>query len=231
MNMSFLVAGSSSSNPVLFTLAIGLILAWKVAGYYGVDRYLLPMLAPVASGQGDRAKLAIGRRPNQLTEARLPARSTRCTTPVDDGRGRRMSGVYRPSPPEGPRRLVGGGPLLVGHELEAVVARVMRVAIEPTAEVLEALDLAAGDGLEARRDPAFSQSAQEVVQAERGLGEGCAQAGSLERSANRASAVSTAVVALRTGDAGRPLRAGGSRTRIAPRAIRCRRARGRCGGR
>lgn len=44
MNMSFLLAGSGSSNPVMFTLAIGLMLAWKVAGYYGVDRYLLPML-------------------------------------------------------------------------------------------------------------------------------------------------------------------------------------------
>jgi thiosulfate dehydrogenase [quinone] large subunit len=44
MNMSFLLAGSASTNPVLFTLAVGLMLAWKVAGYYGVDRYLLPML-------------------------------------------------------------------------------------------------------------------------------------------------------------------------------------------
>jgi thiosulfate dehydrogenase [quinone] large subunit len=44
MNMSFLLAGSASVNPVLFTFAIGLILAWKVAGYYGVDRYLLPRL-------------------------------------------------------------------------------------------------------------------------------------------------------------------------------------------
>ena len=44
MNMSFLLAGSASTNPVLFTLAVGLILGWKVAGYYGVDRYLLPML-------------------------------------------------------------------------------------------------------------------------------------------------------------------------------------------
>jgi thiosulfate dehydrogenase [quinone] large subunit len=44
MNMSFLLAGSASTNPIMFTFAIGLILAWKVAGYYGVDRYLLPML-------------------------------------------------------------------------------------------------------------------------------------------------------------------------------------------
>jgi thiosulfate dehydrogenase [quinone] large subunit len=44
MNMSFLLAGSASTNPVLFALGIGLILAWRVAGYYGVDRYLLPRL-------------------------------------------------------------------------------------------------------------------------------------------------------------------------------------------
>ena len=42
MNMSFLLAGSASINPVLFTFAVGLMLAWKVAGYYGVDRWLLP---------------------------------------------------------------------------------------------------------------------------------------------------------------------------------------------
>jgi thiosulfate dehydrogenase [quinone] large subunit len=44
MNMSFLLSGSASSNPVMFTLGIGLILAWKVAGYYGFDRYLMPLL-------------------------------------------------------------------------------------------------------------------------------------------------------------------------------------------
>ena len=44
MNMSFLLAGSASTNPVMFTLAVGLMLAWKVAGYYGVDRYILPRL-------------------------------------------------------------------------------------------------------------------------------------------------------------------------------------------
>lgn len=44
MNMSFLLAGSASTNPIMFGLAVGLILAWKVAGYYGLDRYVLPML-------------------------------------------------------------------------------------------------------------------------------------------------------------------------------------------
>jgi thiosulfate dehydrogenase [quinone] large subunit len=44
MNWNFMMAGTASSNPLLFTAAILLILAWKVAGYYGLDRWLLPML-------------------------------------------------------------------------------------------------------------------------------------------------------------------------------------------
>lgn len=44
MNLNYLLAGTVSTNPILFTLAIGIILAWKVAGYWGVDRYLLPLL-------------------------------------------------------------------------------------------------------------------------------------------------------------------------------------------
>ncbi len=44
MNLNYLLAGTVSVNPILFTLSIGLILAWKVAGYIGVDRYLLPKL-------------------------------------------------------------------------------------------------------------------------------------------------------------------------------------------
>ncbi|HXF82843.1 MAG TPA: DoxX family membrane protein [bacterium] len=44
MNWNFMMAGTASTNPVLFTLAILLILAWKVAGYYGVDRVLLPAI-------------------------------------------------------------------------------------------------------------------------------------------------------------------------------------------
>ncbi len=44
MNFSFMLAGSASSNPVLFGLAVLLVLAWKVAGFWGLDRWLLPML-------------------------------------------------------------------------------------------------------------------------------------------------------------------------------------------
>lgn len=44
MNVSFMLAGTTSSNPVLFGLTVLVVLAWKVAGFWGLDRWLLPML-------------------------------------------------------------------------------------------------------------------------------------------------------------------------------------------
>jgi len=44
MNMNFMLAGAASTNPVLFFLAVLLIVAWKTAGYWGLDRWLLPAL-------------------------------------------------------------------------------------------------------------------------------------------------------------------------------------------
>jgi len=44
MNFSFLLAGTTSTNPVLFLFAVLLMLAWKTAGYIGLDRFLLPLL-------------------------------------------------------------------------------------------------------------------------------------------------------------------------------------------
>ncbi|RKQ15985.1 DoxX family membrane protein [Ureibacillus endophyticus] len=44
MNVSFLFAGTISTNPILFILATWLVLAWKVAGWYGLDRWALPKL-------------------------------------------------------------------------------------------------------------------------------------------------------------------------------------------
>jgi thiosulfate dehydrogenase [quinone] large subunit len=44
MNLNFLLAGTVSTNPVLLMLAALLMMAWKTAGYIGVDRYLLPRL-------------------------------------------------------------------------------------------------------------------------------------------------------------------------------------------
>jgi thiosulfate dehydrogenase (quinone) large subunit len=51
LNFSFMLAGTTSSNPVLFGLTVFLVLAWKVAGYFGIDRILLPALgAPWSFG-------------------------------------------------------------------------------------------------------------------------------------------------------------------------------------
>lgn len=44
MNVTFLFAGTLSTNPLLFILATWLVLAWKVAGWYGLDRWALPYL-------------------------------------------------------------------------------------------------------------------------------------------------------------------------------------------
>lgn len=44
MNLNFLMAGTVSVNPVLGVMALGLVMAWKVAGYIGIDRWLLPLL-------------------------------------------------------------------------------------------------------------------------------------------------------------------------------------------
>ena len=44
MNFNFQLAGSASTNPVLFGLGVFLVLGWKVAGWIGLDRYLLPAL-------------------------------------------------------------------------------------------------------------------------------------------------------------------------------------------
>jgi len=42
MNWNFIMAGSASVNGVFFGLSVLLVLAWKIAGYLGVDYFLLP---------------------------------------------------------------------------------------------------------------------------------------------------------------------------------------------
>lgn len=50
MNLNYLLAGTVSTNPILGVLALALVLAWRIAGYYGVDRYLLPILGTPWTG-------------------------------------------------------------------------------------------------------------------------------------------------------------------------------------
>ncbi len=51
MNWNFMMAGTASSNPMLFAVSVGLILAWKVSGYLGLDYYLLRWIGTPWSGK------------------------------------------------------------------------------------------------------------------------------------------------------------------------------------
>jgi thiosulfate dehydrogenase [quinone] large subunit len=44
MNANYLLAGTVSTNPILFAIATFLVLAWKIAGWWGLDRWILPAL-------------------------------------------------------------------------------------------------------------------------------------------------------------------------------------------
>ena len=66
MNMAFLLAGTTSTNPILVILGVLLILAWKNAGYIGLDRFLLPMLGT----PWKQSHTTVTRTPSELTPAR-----------------------------------------------------------------------------------------------------------------------------------------------------------------
>lgn len=56
MNMNYLLAGTVSLNPILFVIAVLLMLAWRTAGWWGLDRWLLPAVGtPWRSGGVVRA--------------------------------------------------------------------------------------------------------------------------------------------------------------------------------
>ncbi|MGA9193322.1 MAG: DoxX family protein [Anaerolineales bacterium] len=59
MNVNYLLAGSVSTNPILFAIATWLVLAWRTAGWWGADRWLLPLLGtPWRPGQVFRHETA-----------------------------------------------------------------------------------------------------------------------------------------------------------------------------
>ena len=49
MNWNFIMAGSASVNGMFFGLAVLLVLAWKIAGYFGLDYFLLPKVSALWS--------------------------------------------------------------------------------------------------------------------------------------------------------------------------------------
>ena len=56
MNANYLFAGTVSINPLLFVLSTWLVLAWRVAGYYGLDRWGLPALGVSARFRRNEAR-------------------------------------------------------------------------------------------------------------------------------------------------------------------------------
>ncbi len=60
MNVNYLMAGAVSTNPILFVIATWLVLAWRTAGWVGLDRWVLPALGtPWRPGfifQGERRR-------------------------------------------------------------------------------------------------------------------------------------------------------------------------------
>lgn len=59
MNWNFIMAGAASTNGMMLTLSVFLILAWKVAGWFGLDRWLLPLLGTPWTRQPEPAAKGI----------------------------------------------------------------------------------------------------------------------------------------------------------------------------
>lgn len=67
MNWNFMLAGTASTNPIMGILGIGIIIAWKTAGWWGLDRFILPYVgAPWQRGSllGGRRLGLVGHRPS-----------------------------------------------------------------------------------------------------------------------------------------------------------------------
>jgi hypothetical protein len=58
MSVAYLFAGMSGDNPLMVLLALPIVLVGVSAGYYGIDRYLLPFLRERrARGAGTRQSM------------------------------------------------------------------------------------------------------------------------------------------------------------------------------
>ena len=74
MNFSFVYAGTASTNPTLIILEAVIVYGWLVAGWWGLDRFLLPLLH-LGRGEdwGAPGPLSEGRRDDPGAPERTPA--------------------------------------------------------------------------------------------------------------------------------------------------------------
>ena len=54
MNWNFMMAGSASVNPMFFALSVMLVVAWKIAGYFGADYFLVPWLGSLMNQKREK---------------------------------------------------------------------------------------------------------------------------------------------------------------------------------
>jgi len=47
MNANFLLAGAVSTNPIMLALELVLIIGWRPAGWWGLDRWIIPRIRPL----------------------------------------------------------------------------------------------------------------------------------------------------------------------------------------
>ena len=59
MNASYLLAGTVSTNPILFAFSSLLVLAWKTAGWWGLDRFVLRSVMTDGEGTVTEDALAV----------------------------------------------------------------------------------------------------------------------------------------------------------------------------
>ena len=73
MNWNFMMAGSASINPLMFVFTILLIMAWKTAGWLGLDRWILPAVGtPWQPGEVVRPRQRAGALPVTGPQDRHP---------------------------------------------------------------------------------------------------------------------------------------------------------------
>lgn len=65
ISFNFTLVGTLSVNPLMFALAVFLVLAWKTAGWIGLDRWLLPLL------MGPRTRGRTHQRHEPVTDGRI----------------------------------------------------------------------------------------------------------------------------------------------------------------
>jgi thiosulfate dehydrogenase (quinone) large subunit len=66
LTINFMLSGVMDPNLVTAVETLFVILAWRIAGYYGIDRWLLPLLGTPWTGSLTRQKAAKAHKPSPL---------------------------------------------------------------------------------------------------------------------------------------------------------------------